>query len=466
MPSMYAYDMITKYHVRAVLTEPMHIGSGDGSREEILVHPVDRLPYVQAAGLAGAYRDWFRRQYPSEEDLLFGQSKDQENSYGRLNFSDGYFSFDQGIGMELRPRVSINPETGCVDADQVQGTTRVSGQKFNMEYVGAGAKLEYDIYLFGRKNEDKGDEVKAHFEQALAAMDRNGIQLGGQKSNGCGYLKLESLLGKTFEMDKAEDRKRWAVELAMEDDDYENWNSRLKPKLETERAYRIEVSGKTEGELLIKSLALDIFGKNAPDAAPMHNSAGKYIVPASSFKGTIRNRMEQIAAYLGLDGKLLKEIFGHGGEQEKEGVAGSIRFFDTVVRSDDGEGQAASHLEHRIHLDKFTAGVIHGGKFAEQTISGKLDMRIEIVRGESASAGLGLLIFALRDLAAGRMNLGSGYSVGNGFLSIESILIQDLVSGKEARILFESQETQDESGILHDALQALKARKENVEAAV
>ena len=40
----YYYNKIIKYVIKAECREPLHIGSAEGSSEEVLVHPVDRVP--------------------------------------------------------------------------------------------------------------------------------------------------------------------------------------------------------------------------------------------------------------------------------------------------------------------------------------------------------------------------------------------------------------------------------------
>ena len=51
------YDLIDKYKVTAELVQPLHVGSADIDRQRILVHPINGNPFVQAAGIAGVFRD-------------------------------------------------------------------------------------------------------------------------------------------------------------------------------------------------------------------------------------------------------------------------------------------------------------------------------------------------------------------------------------------------------------------------
>lgn len=81
-------------------------------------------------------------------------------------------------------------------------------------------------------------------------------------------------------------------------------------------------------------------------------------------------------------------------------------------------------ISHRIHIDKFTGGVIHGGLFSEKNVAGSMSIRIAIKNNKSADIAdkvCGLLIMALRDLAIGAMSVGGGYSVGKGILSVKRL---------------------------------------------
>ena len=70
---MCIYNKVAKYTITAQCREPLHIGSGNGSNGEVLIHPVKNVPFVQATGIAGALREFY-----SEDEMLqkrlFGSS--------------------------------------------------------------------------------------------------------------------------------------------------------------------------------------------------------------------------------------------------------------------------------------------------------------------------------------------------------------------------------------------------------
>ena len=348
--------------------------------------------------------------------------------------------------MELRPRLAINRATGTCSESTVKGTDRSSGHKFNMEYVGAGACFQFSVYLY-----DPGYQEAV--EDIFAALNSENIQLGGQKSNGCGYVRIERLQRAVFDMKKAEDRRKWAEEDCLPASGYEDITKALPSGSGYRKAYEITVAGRTEGELLVKGIAVMDEGENAPDAVNMKNAGGDYIIPGSSLKGAVRSQMERIAAYLGCE-EVIRETFGCAAEADGRGNTGNIAFFDTVV------GEAARNdmadVRHRIHIDKFTGGVMERALFSEKNVSGEMKLRIAVSDKNTPDRSCALLLLALRDLAIGVMSLGSGYNIGKGIMEVDTITVTGR-DGRKASIDFKAKRTEDEGGLIGRIMASLSA---------
>ena len=116
MVAIVEYDTIVKYQVTAICKEPLHIGSAVGDGSEVLVHPVDEMPFVQASSIAGTFRSYYLKAYGEEEaNELFGSPEIKENGLSagsKIRFTDASFLQNQGVQLELRPRVKIDAETG------------------------------------------------------------------------------------------------------------------------------------------------------------------------------------------------------------------------------------------------------------------------------------------------------------------------------------------------------------------
>lgn len=465
------YNQVEKYIITAKCETQLHIGSAVGDKSEVLTHPVENVPFIQATSLAGVFRDYYQHTYKeSHTEKIFGRSKknqqedqQEELTGSKIRFSDGAFLDPEKLVMELRPRVKINAETGTVAAEKVSGTDQQSGQKFEIEYVAAGAEFRFTVYLY--ENDEEDDK---NFKKCLAEIQQSNLQFGGQKSNGCGYLSIEEVLYKKFDLTKEEDRNKWFQEDCLEykdileDNEYKDIlkgdeYKAIQAKISKNFSYDIKITAKTDGELLVKGIAVTDLSDNAPDAMNIQNGAGEYIIPASSLKGAIRNRMEMIVAYKGIEKKIIDSIFGKAPNlrKDEEGTKGIISFHDTVIGKQEDNDNAANRI--RIQIDKFTGGVMNTGLFNQKYASGNLTMDIRISKDEKnpyANIACGLLVLALRDMANGQVTVGSGYSIGKGFIDIKEIQITN-EDGKTCTISFVNKKIEGED-ILNTCFNALK----------
>ena len=516
-----SYNRIDKYIVRAKLRQPLHTGSSGSSRGEILIHPVHGMPFVQASGIAGVFRSCYEEFFGDQAQAmeLFG---DNEEIAGRVRFTDGQIlAMEGGMQVELRPRIRINRSTGTSAAAKGKGADEHSGQKFEIEYLGAGHEIEFSIYLYSEQPARKGttadtpstaegtaDRLSApdteeitdpssastggttgdqkRIEQVLAQIHSGQLQFGGQKSNGCGSMEILSLKHYAFDMCTAKGREDWAAEGREEKFSYTDRLRYLEEILRdssySARAYTISLSAKTEGSILVKSIALTDYElrqfekkeEKEPDYVNMRNARKQYIIPGSSLKGALRAQFERIAGYMeehtpGFDSRqVIADAFGREGKRKDTGAAGNIRVFDTVVRQLEGCGMET--ISNRIRIDRFTGGVMNTGLFKEQPVHGQLLIEAAIMKGgkkddaDRADRSCGLLVLTLRDLALGMFNLGSGYSVGRGFLFADRLTVRR-GDGAEAEIVFAMKTegggqvemtVSDPDGIITRCMQALK----------
>ena len=445
-----AYHLIEKYRVEVVTTAPLHIGSGEGEDNEVLLHPVTDAPFMQSSSIAGVLRSISENLNGRiETDNLFGapnNTDDMTDKGSRVIISDGEMN-KSTVKMEYRPRVGIDPFSGTVSSSRLAGSGNEVGHKFGMELIGTGAKIVFYLYLF----HEKGDLYRERLEKVLASLKTGRVQFGGQKTNGSGFLSLTSLKHRQFNMKDSDDRTAWAEENRMDDDPgkkaHGSQYSEIKDKISTvgatRTAYIISLTGKTEGSLMVSGLAAEGVGKEAPDAENMKNAAGQYIVPGSALKGALKNRMVYIAEFLNKK-DIIEKVFGRKASVGDPGSRGSIVFKDIVL-----DKKVDTLLQHRIHIDKFTGGVKHGELFSEKIVSGDIAVEIEIMDCSCSDEAAGLLILALRDLAAGMVNLGSGYNIGRGFITVDDVTISSR-DGKRKAVIFFPEPDSKEHGRIDD----------------
>ena len=465
MSASLKYDKIIKYKISAKCEGPMHIGSALGDKENVLIHPVDNIPFIQASSIAGLFRAYYKEFIDTENGKktsdLFGLEKMSEGMNSaehasKIKFTDGVFEQNNKLKLELRPRVSIDDTSGTCKSEVVKGTSKRAGHKFNMEHIGVGAEFVFYMYLYldTREYTNTEDEI----EEVLAAINTGTVSIGGQKSNGNGLVKITDVKKKSFSMLSCEDREAWENEDEIPDDAYDSIACGESTKALP--IYDIYVNGVIESELLIKGIAVTPIKekdkannnskdkKELPDYENIRNAEGEYIIPASSLKGAIRSQMQYIANYLDVK-DIIDNTFGvKPNGKSKPGLQGNIKFFDTIV----GNKQTNENLRlsHRIHIDKFTGGVMYGSLFSEKNVCGKVDFHIQIKNSNEPERSCGLLLMALRDLYLGTASVGGGYNVGKGFINVKKITVE--ANGKKACIDFTSKDN-----IIHDNDKILSA---------
>lgn len=442
------YDKIIKYIVHAKCNGPLHIGSSVGGREDVLIHPVDNAPFIQASSIAGVFRNYASTYLDVNTDELFGNSsldkdKSTTEQQSRIRFTDGRFDM-KTLKMELRPHVKIDRNTGSVSS------SKSSGQKFDMEYIGSGAEFTTMVYVYIDSMSNKSYE--SDVKEILGAMKEGIIQFGAKKSSGAGIIVPTSVKCREFVMSNKTDREEWYEEEKIPDERYKEIIDELPEVTGKKNKYKVVVKGKTEGNILIKGLAVSEFGEGAPDSENIRNSSGDYIIPGSSVRGAIRSQMEKISSYVGKE-SLIEASYGKVGQNKEEGYAGNLVFADAVIGTKDLNEVA--EMRHRIHIDKFTGGVFQTGLFTEKNAFGDIELEINIVNKNQPDATLGLLLLAVRDLASKVMTLGSGYATGKGFIDVSEIIVESGESS--ATVKYGKDITVDDGdNIIRNAMAALK----------
>jgi CRISPR/Cas system CSM-associated protein Csm3 (group 7 of RAMP superfamily) len=136
-----------------------------------------------------------------------------------------------------------------------------------------------------------------------------------------------------------------------------------------------------------------------------------------------------------------------------------IYFYDAVV-----DDETARYIQ-RIHINKLSGGVMDKALFSEMPVSGKATIRISINKWntkeqEQNLATLGLMLYAVRDLAIGAFSLGGNSSVGRGFVRVNCIEIADDGVKKSKLVLSNGSDitvqTEGEA-FVQEALQAIES---------
>lgn len=457
------------YRITAVCETPLHIGSAEGYPGEILIHPVTHEAFIQATGLAGSFREYAKNIYGNKTcKEWFGTGNAEngnEDGRSRIIFTDGIFQ-KENFKLELRTRVKINPETGTTASTDVKGTNVASGQLLETEYISRGSQVCFEIYEYYKNLEEQ-----RILKTCLAALDRGDILIGGQLSNGCGQLKLQHVSHLSCNMKTPEGRKNWMnLDIAAGT----NWKDILPEirKIETSAssAYDLYMAVTFDRSVLVKGDSVDedliseyakqkIDNENNEDrqlnVMQMIDGNRKFIIPGSSLKGVFRNRIEMIADYKNLDKELMELAFENRSR---------LFFYDTLLEND-------INIIVRNHIDKFTGGVMGTGLFKEAVNGGNVLFHIRLMKAAENTANaakeksgwnettvkqlMALLLLTMRDCAIGAVNVGSGFSIGRGFVKVHKILAED--NGNTLAAIYpDENRIEDTDGFISECLQSIQ----------
>ena len=416
-----------RYWIQAECLTPLRTGGADGDVEMVLTD-FDGSLFVQGSSLAGAMRQWMEEnEQQSLVESLFGSQRQS----GKLIVSDAGFSPE--AQQSLRPRLRIDGETGSA----------APGGKFDVAQVNAGARFSFYLTWLGM---DSGEEETSAIERALSALNVGDICLGAQKSNGFGRVKIE-VKKYWYSLKNSEDREKWM-------DDRECGQSIFLPKIQERGKVHFTLFGRADS-ILVKAAV----SKQTEDGRTVMKNLEEIrgtekklypILPGSSIKGAIRGRAQLIVQSTGQPESLVEELFGRGAGPEDQGKPGRVRFEDVCLN------MAKKKKISRIRINRFTGGVIRGGLFQEEALCS--DIRLNITAPYDQPAGCALLLYALRDLALGLYNLGSGGAIGRGYLQVDRIEVTG-AKGESAVMDFRSHDgcnISDPDGVFSDWMQAWK----------
>lgn len=455
-----SYTFVRKYEVKAYCETPFHTGDADGTKERVLVHPMEGVPFIQASGIAGVCSEYIKENYGEEiQSYWFGSSSGGEKGAGntsKLIFSDGVFKKDT-ISLELRPHIKLNGASGTVQEEQQKGKEIVSGQITNIEVVSGGSEFCFTVYQM--MDGLKEDKVAEWF---LSGMDHGEIFLGGQLSIGYGKVKIFNVVRTEFDLSDEKDLEAWMTDEQGEKEDITAEIQRQGKGILPYYVIKAEIDFKNSvlvrGNVTDTEMIAELLNKNEEDlpyisASNMVNGKGQLEIPGSSFKGSVRGRVEAIADYLKVDNELLEQAFENRSK---------VWFYDSELTN-----KEMVRLTARNAINKMTGGVKHGALFFEALAGGKTAMTIRISKAqkidsqwkeESVKAMIALIILALRDFSVGIENFGGGASVGRGFADFDKIIVKD-GDCLLAEISPNDDQTQDENGFIKSCLDALNHRR-------
>ena len=213
---------------------------------------------------------------------------------------------------------------------------------------------------------------------------------------------------RSFDLKQKADRQAWLEEAEP--------TEALPLKKLTWDTITFTVTGTTSG-VLIRSGERETIGEKHSVATAMRDAQGS-VLPGSALKGLIRSRAEQIGAYLGCS-QAVEELFG----SEEQKTAGRLRVREGRIKDE------KKRVITRTRISRFTGGVMEKKLFSEEPVSGEVCIEAAVcsinVNRPLSHQSLGVLFYAMRDLAMGLYSIGSESSIGRGCLTEGVLTVQN-----------------------------------------
>ena len=401
------------------LTSMLRIAGEDGTSE--LVQDGEGQYILPATSIAGAVKSYIQKEFPAECSNVFGD----ENGDSKAYFYD---SVCENVQFEKRIGIRIDGRTGTVK----------KGQLYNQYFIGQGMRCVLKIQF--SVNEDKQDVVLEMMKSLISAINSKRLRFGGKKVNGAGAFSVNNAKYRVLDMQDDNDRRDYIDMDILSQFDRCNIvldsSDRINSLAETRWiSYQLNVD--IPNGLLVRSGGRDSgTGSSALNMSKMVDGTERYYIPASTIKGLVRAQATRIGRLVGIDDTTLQLIFGHDGSSETNPIAGAVYAEDCLIN------KATETVYHRLKIDRLTGAGINGALLGEKVVgtlpqsNTMIQLEVDWERLASNDSQNGerlwklanaLVFLTLRDLGLGRLAIGSGESVGYGYMEASTLKINDSV---------------------------------------
>ena len=406
------------------LNSVAHFGGDEtGMADMCLLRNAEGHPFIPSASIAGAarsflaqqslpwteYRDGLTEEPPDLKRLFGGGDKPDTNKPGTMSaliVADAACASKQAT-TSIRDGVRV----------VIQSGSAAEGAKFDVEVVERGTEFDLSLACVIRDG-DNNKELEKLFLALLHGFKAGDIRLGARTRRGYGRGKVASWEIRNLRMYNPEDVMAW-----LRDDIWSRPASNLTPHplpSDQRQYFRLEANFFLRTSLLIRSSPSD---PKDPDMVHLH-SAGKPVVPGTSFAGAFRHLASLIAATIGCwSEKAVSEIFGPVHKQEANDSTEKDLWASRVWIEEKLVKNVESRWQDRVAIDRFTGGSLQNALFNEKPIfpiclkdEKKPHLRLTLKLEEPEDEEIGLLFLTLRDFWNGHAALGGETSNGRGTL--------------------------------------------------
>lgn len=411
---MKGIEFVKEYKIDLVNLTPLKIGNGKDELD-LLIDKNTQKPIILGSSIAGAVKNYLIdlklkdgvNKYLGKED----ESKDERES--KIYISDAY-------GNEFK----LSTRTG-IKRSYKYGTSEKDA-KYDMNFIDIDTGFELNFKLFAKNEEELKDEDEL-IKNVIEGFKGGNLRLGANKMSGFGKFSVKKVQARILDLKQRKDM----VSYIMDDKDYTTLKLDNFKDRGNQGYIEFDFDGSIIDSMIVKEYQIK---ENEADCKNMTNSKDESIIPGTTIKGLFREYNTKILKTLGLEEKLflIEDIYG---TDAKSGV--KTHFIGKVLTSDVVVKNPKYCVYNRIKVDRFTGGVVTGGKFDEERVQGDLSFRISLKKLEyNNKAAVGLILLTFRDLGLSKLPIGSSSSIGAGRIKGNKLTIKE--NDKVVKIEFEN----------------------------
>ena len=418
--------------IEGELASPLLAGSGEDNLTDMDVILDEKgLPFIPGSTLAGASRQHLAEVSGNEAaNYLFGGPRAGRES--RVSIEDDrqsrLFVYDTKlVGARLCKRDGVRLDEFKTAEDkakyEMQIVERGAGYVIRLEFVEREDDLKWSEATVPAERLGAVDGMQ-HIRTLLTGLNRGEVTLGAKSRRGFGRLNVQAVRVKQFEMTKPEEHLAWLDWDWINEDAFDGaeiWDLKQIEDTIKQNDHCLRVPLKVRNTIMIrKYVGESPYGSVLPDYVQL-KSAGKAVVPGTSWMGAIRARLETILRNINRTTgreeiqRKLEPVFGTWSAEcktEQTLLASVVKVEESLLQ--EGYGLPLT----RNAIDRFTGGTVQGALYTGIPWVGghtELVLRWPCKLDKVLSDGIcGLLLWAVSDLQSGLLAVGGETAVGRG----------------------------------------------------
>lgn len=430
---MKGIQFVKEYKINLVNLTPLKIGNGKDELD-LLIDKNTQKPIILGSSIAGAVKNY----------LVDLNLKDDVNKYlGKEDESDKDRESKIYIADAYGNEFKLSTRTG-IKRSYKYGTSE-DKKKYDIDFIDSDTEFELNFKLFSKdKNELEAEDNL--MKNVVEGFKSGNLRLGANKMSGFGKFDVKKVQVRELDLKQRKD----LISYIMNDKEYTTLKLDKFKDIGNKGYIEFDFEGSIVDSMIVKQYLMD---EKEADCINMINSKEESIIPGTTIKGLFREYNTKILNTLDLEDKLflIEDIYGTDPNRKTQThTIGKVLTSDVVIKN------PKYCVYNRIKVDRFTGGVMTGGKFDEERVQGDLNFRVSLKKlEENNKAAVGLILLTFRDLGLSKLTIGSSSSIGAGRIKGSKLTVKE--NDKVVEIKFEDEKLIcNDMDYVNEAIKAIK----------